>query len=57
MLHDAQVGVVSGTDFGGWSDAEIRGFLDQRGEDYNDCLDREALVRGGVVGLLCTGRC
>lgn len=38
-------GAAAGTDFSQWSDTELRGFLDQRGEDFDDCEDRAALVR------------
>ena len=37
-----------GTDFAQWSEAEIRAFLDQRGEDYDDCPDLDALVGAGT---------
>jgi hypothetical protein len=33
-----------GTNFKEWDEAEIKAFLDQRGEDYDDCTDRAALV-------------
>lgn len=32
------------TDFSQWSEAELRTFLDQRGEDFDDCRDRDALM-------------
>ena len=35
-----------GTDFGRWSEVEVRTFLEQRGEDYDDCHDLPALVGG-----------
>lgn len=34
------------TDFSQWSEVEVRAFLDQRGEDYDDCPDLAALVSG-----------
>lgn len=43
----AAAAAAVGTDFRQWSEAEVRAFLDQRGEDYDDCPDFEALVRGG----------
>lgn len=39
------VAAAVGTDFRQWSEAEVRAFLDQRGEDFDDCHDFEALVR------------
>ena len=40
----AAAAAALGTDFGGWSEAEVRAFLDARGEDYDDCPDFDALV-------------
>lgn len=31
------------TDFSKWDDSDIKAFLDQRGEDYDDCVDSIAL--------------
>lgn len=46
------------TDFGSWSEAEVRAFLEQRGEDFDDCPDFAALVGSWVVcrgeGGLCS---
>jgi hypothetical protein len=36
------------TDFNSWSDAEIKWFLDLRGEDYDDQDQRPQLVRAYV---------
>ncbi|KAK9828689.1 hypothetical protein WJX72_001532 [[Myrmecia] bisecta] len=33
------------TDFNTWTDQQIKGFLDLRGEDYDDCVDRAMLVQ------------
>lgn len=46
----AAAAAAVGTDFRQWREAEIRAFLDQRGEDYDDCADLEALVSGGMGG-------
>lgn len=46
---------AAGTDFSSWSDAEIKGFLDQRGEDYDDCPDRPALVGHSCSSSLVSG--
>ncbi len=43
----AAAAAAVGTDFRQWSEAEVRTFLDQRGEDYDDCPDFDALVRVG----------
>lgn len=40
----AAVAAAVGTDFSQWSEAEVRAFLEQRGEDYDDCSDMAALV-------------
>jgi ATP-dependent RNA helicase DDX42 len=38
-------GSGSTTDFSTWSEEELRIFLDQRGEDFDDCLAFDALVQ------------
>lgn len=40
----AAAAAAVGTDFRQWSKAEVRAFLDQRGEDFDDCQDFDALV-------------
>ena len=51
----AAVAAEVGTDFVQWSEAEVRAFLEQRGEDYDDCHDMQALVSTSATlpGLLC----
>ncbi|KAL4424909.1 hypothetical protein ABPG77_009638 [Micractinium sp. CCAP 211/92] len=41
----AAAAAAVGTDFRQWSEAEVRTFLDQRGEDYDDCPDFDALCK------------
>lgn len=41
----AAAAAAVGTDFRQWSEAEVRAFLDQRGEDYDDCPDFDALCK------------
>ena len=43
----AAAAAAVGTDFAAWAEPEVRAFLEQRGEDYDDCPDFAALVRGG----------
>lgn len=43
----AAAAAAVGTDFAAWSEGEIRAFLDQRGEDFDDCQDLAALVSPG----------
>jgi hypothetical protein len=42
----AAAAAAMATDFSQWSEAEVRAFLEQRGEDYDDCQDLAALVSG-----------
>lgn len=56
----AAVAAAVGTDFAQWSEAEVRAFLEQRGEDYDDCRDMQALVSTPhparpVVPSICAG--
>lgn len=41
----AAAAAAVGTDFSQWSEAEVRAFLEQRGEDYDDCPDLQALIK------------
>lgn len=42
-----------GTDFSAWSEGEVRAFLEQRGEDYEDCRTFEALVSASRGPCCC----
>lgn len=48
----AAAAAAVGTDFRQWSEAEVRAFLEQRGEDYDDCQDFAALVRDAGLALV-----
>ncbi|PRW59097.1 DEAD-box ATP-dependent RNA helicase 24 [Chlorella sorokiniana] len=41
----AAAAAAVGTDFRQWSEEDVRAFLDQRGEDFDDCHDFESLVK------------
>lgn len=53
----AAAAAAVGTDFRQWSEAEVRAFLEQRGEDYDDCPDLEALVGAKVDCFLFISGC
>ena len=46
----------SKTNFNTWKDAEIKSFLDLRGEDFDDCHDFNALVKRAEECEINTGR-
>ena len=39
QVDDGSGGGGSKTNFRAWSEAELKAFLDKRGEDYDDCHD------------------
>lgn len=49
-MNQVQDGPV-GTDFQGWTEEELRAFLDQRGEDFEASDDKAALVGGIERGI------
>ncbi|KAI3438924.1 hypothetical protein D9Q98_001338 [Chlorella vulgaris] len=51
----AAAAAAMATDFSQWSEAEVRAFLEQRGEDYDDCQDLAALIKRACECEVNTG--